>query len=87
MDNASFLIVAMAEKCTLPLHRNLLASYPDAQESDCSRMQVQNIVDAVVPKQELFDSRIEFVFARFEQRRPLDVGRTATPSVVAEILG
>ena len=71
----------------LQLYRKLLASHPDAPEADYSRMQVQNIVNAVVPKQELFDSQIDLVLTHFEHDPPLDVGRIATPSVVAEISG
>ena len=71
----------------LRIYRKLLASHPNSQEADYSRMQVQNIVNAVVPKQELFDAQIELVLARFEQDRPLNVGQIVTPSVVAEIPG
>ena len=71
----------------LQLYRKLLASHPDAPEADYSRMQVQNIVNAVVPKQELFDAQIDLVLARFEHDRPVDVDQFATPSVVAEIPG
>ena len=71
----------------LKLYRNLLTSHPDAAEADYSRMQVQNIVNAVVPKQELFDAQIDLVLTHFEHDLPLDVGRVATPSVVAEVPG
>ncbi len=73
--------------CALQLYRKLLASYPDAQEADFSRMQLQNIVNAIVPKQELFDATIDLVLAHFEHDRPLDVERIATAPVVAEIPG
>ncbi len=50
----------------LQLYRNLMTSHSDAEEADYSRMQVQNIVNSVVPKQELFDAHIEMVLAHFE---------------------
>ena len=65
----------------LQLYMKLLASHPDAQEADFSRMQVQNIVNAIVPKQELLDAQIDLVLAHSEHDRP------ATASVVAEIPG
>lgn len=71
----------------LQLYRKLLASHPGALEADHSRMQVQNIVHAVVPKPELFDAQIDLVLSHFEHELPLDVGRITTPSVVAEIPG
>ena len=38
-------------------------------------MQVQNIVNAVVPEQELLDAEMELAFAHFEHDGPLDAGR------------
>ena len=71
----------------LQLYRKVLASNPYAPEADYSRMQVQNIVNAVVPKPELFDAQIDLVLAHFEHDLPRDVERIATASVVAEIPG
>ena len=67
----------------LQLYRKLLDSHPDAQEADYSRMQVQNIVNAVVPKQELFNAQIDLVLARFEHDRSVDADQAATPLMVA----
>ena len=63
----------------LQLYKKLLASHPNAQEADYSRMQVQNIVNAVVPKQELLDAQMELVFAHFEHDGPLAERIPVTP--------
>jgi hypothetical protein len=61
----------------LQLYRKLMASHPNAQEANYSRMQVQNIVNAVVPKQELLDAQIKLVLVHFEHDGLLDAGRLA----------
>jgi len=59
----------------LQLYKKLIASHPGAQEAGYARMQVQNIVNAVVPKQELLDAQIALVLAHFEHDGLLDVGQ------------
>ena len=49
----------------LRLYVNVIASHPDEQEAEFSRAQVQNIVNAVVPKQELFDAQVNLAAAHF----------------------
>jgi hypothetical protein len=49
----------------LRLYVNVIASHPDEQEANFSRAQVQNIVNAVVPKQELFDAQVNLAAAYF----------------------
>jgi hypothetical protein len=49
----------------LQLYVNVIASHPDEQEADFSRAQVQNIVNAVVPKQELFDAQVNLAATHF----------------------
>lgn len=49
----------------LRLYVNVIVSHPDEQEADFSRAQVQNIVNAVVPKQELFDAQVNLAAAHF----------------------
>jgi hypothetical protein len=51
----------------LRLYKKLMASYPSTREADYSRMQVQNIVNAVVPNQELLDAQMELVRVHFER--------------------
>ncbi len=48
----------------LRLYRQLLRSHPGTRESDYSRMQVQNIVRAVVPGQELLEAELDLAQAR-----------------------
>lgn len=49
----------------LRLYVNVIASHPDEEEADFSRAQVQNIVNTVVPKQELFDAQVNLAAAHF----------------------
>ena len=49
----------------LQLYRKVMASHPGAEEAGYSRTQVQNIVNTVVPKQELMDAQIERAVAHF----------------------
>lgn len=56
----------------LQLYKKLIASHPSVQEAGYARMQIQNIVNAVVPKQELLDAQIELVLACFEHEGQLD---------------
>ena len=48
----------------LRLYVNVIVSHPHEQEADFSRSQVQNIVNAVVPKQELFDAQVNLAVAQ-----------------------
>jgi len=48
------------------LYKELLASNPSSQEAGYTRMQLQNLINAVVPKQELLDAQIERLLAHFE---------------------
>jgi hypothetical protein len=50
----------------LQLYKKVMASHPSSQEAGYSRAQVQNIVNTVVPKQELLDAQIELALAHFE---------------------
>ena len=56
----------------LQLYRKLMASHPSAREAEYSRMQVQNIVNAVVPKQELLDAQMGLVLVHFERKRLME---------------
>jgi hypothetical protein len=52
----------------LQLYIELIASRPDAPEAGYSRAQIQNIVHAVVPAQELLDAQIGLALARLACR-------------------
>ena len=50
----------------LRLYKKIMASHASAPEAGYSRTQVQNIVDAVVPEQELLDAQMKLALARLE---------------------
>jgi hypothetical protein len=59
----------------LQLYEKLMASHPSAQEAGYARMQVQNIVNAVVPKPDLLEAQIQLARVHFEHDGFLDAGR------------
>ena len=68
----------------LQLYRKLMASHPSDQESGNSQAQVQNIVNTVVPKQELVEAQIEMALAHFERDAP-DVTRIPAKQVASKL--
>ena len=64
------------------LYRSIIADYPETKEAGYSLSQVQNIVNAVVPKQEVMDSLVALTLAHFEQDVPPDV-RSASDASLA----
>ncbi len=50
----------------LQLYKQVIASHPSDPEAEYSRVQIQNIVNAVVPKQELLDAQMELAVTHFE---------------------
>jgi hypothetical protein len=54
----------------LRLYRDLIAARPNAAEARYSRTQIQNIVDAVVPAQELLDAQVGLALARLDGNEP-----------------
>jgi hypothetical protein len=57
----------------LKLYGRIIAAQPDTHEAGYSRSQVQNIVNAVVPKQKVMDALVELALTHFEQDVPPDV--------------
>ena len=57
----------------LGLYTGIVAAHPETQEADYSRMQIQNIVRRVVPKQELEDAQVSLAYAHLGQALPPDV--------------
>ena len=47
------------------LYKGIMTSHPGSQEAKYSRLQIQNIVKAVVPKDELFDAQSDLAVAHF----------------------
>ena len=50
------------------LYKQVMASHSNDPEAEYSRVQIQNIVNAVVPKQELLDAQMELAASHFEHR-------------------
>ena len=69
----------------LQLYMKVVASCPGTPEADCAQAQIQNIVNTVVPKQELLDAQIELALAHFEHEGSPDAGRTAVGPLALEL--
>jgi hypothetical protein len=69
----------------LKLYTDVMASHPGTREADDSRMQVQNIIKAVVPKQELLDAQIELALGHFEREGPPDARGTPVRQPASEL--
>ena len=54
------------------LYEDIIAAHPDTKEAGYSKSQVQNIVNAVVPKKEIMDSLMELARIHFDPKVPLD---------------
>ena len=63
------------------LYRSIIADYPETKEAGYSLSQVQNIVNAVVPKQEVMDALVALTLAHFEQDVSPDVKSTSGASL------
>lgn len=51
----------------LQLYKDLIASHAIAREAGYSRAQIQNIVNTLVPAQELLDAQLELALAHLER--------------------
>jgi hypothetical protein len=69
----------------LQLYKKLIASHASAREAGYSRTQVQNIVNAVVPQQELLDAQTEFALARLEHQISPDARSTSVAPRASEV--
>ena len=69
----------------LQLYKQLIAAHAGAREAGYSRTQVQNIVNAVVPKQELLDASIELALARLEHQISPDAGPIPVAPLASEL--
>ena len=68
----------------LRLYGALVTTHPSAQEAEYSRMQIQNIVSAVVPKQELFEAQLELVRAHLKRDEEHDAAASSVQAVGVE---
>ena len=65
----------------LQTYTKIVASYPGTREASNSRAQIQNIVNTVVPKQELMDAQVELALAHLGHEGLPDAGRTPAESM------
>ena len=69
----------------LGLYCALIDAHPESEEAEYSRVQVQNIVTAVVPKQSLFDAQVELALVHVHEspkntaRPPIGPSTAALP--------
>lgn len=47
----------------IELYQGVMAAYPNTQEAEYSRSQIENIVKVVVPKQDVLDAQVKLVLA------------------------
>lgn len=59
------------------LYEDIIAAHPDTKEAGYSKSQIQNIVNAVVPKREIMDSLMKLARIHFDQRVSLDAEATS----------
>jgi hypothetical protein len=52
----------------LGLYQRVMTAHPETQESADSRTQIQNIVKAVVPRQELLAAEVDLAYAHLRPR-------------------
>jgi len=50
------------------LYKQVMASHPNDPEAEYARVQIVNIVNAVVPRQELLDAQMDLALTHFEHR-------------------
>ena len=63
------------------LYRDIIADYPETKEAGYSLSQVHNIVNAVVPKEEVMDAFVALTLAHFEQGMSPDIRSTSGTSL------
>ncbi len=69
----------------LQLYKKIIASHASTPEAGYSRTQVQNIVNAVVPEQELLDAQMELALARLEYQISPDSGPIPVAPLASEL--
>lgn len=69
----------------LVLYRNIIATHPNTKEAEYSRSQIQNIVNAVIPKQVLFDTQVDLALAHFEYRDQPDLRPAPVTPLASEL--
>lgn len=72
-------------RVALQLYLNVIASHPGDSEAVYSRMQIQNIINAVVPQKELLDAQVELAVAHLEHDGPPEAGRLPVRQLAPEL--
>ena len=68
------------------LYGRIIATHPDTHEAGYSRSQVQNIVNALIPKQKVMDALVKLALTHFEKDVPPDVEAVAGTKHTSETL-
>ena len=68
----------------LRLYRDVMAAHPNTQEAGYSQSQIRNIVNAVVPRQELLDAQVDLALAHFDQEDQADLRRAQAQAPASE---
>lgn len=70
----------------LQLYQQVMASHPSMPQAGYAVMQIRNIVNAVVPKQELLDAQMELALAHLKHEPQPDARRASLAPVASEVL-
>jgi hypothetical protein len=70
----------------IQLYKNLVAFHPDSVEAAYSRKQIQNIVNAVVSKEELLDAQVSLALLQFNREPPAAARRNTDVALAAKPL-
>jgi hypothetical protein len=62
----------------LELYKGIVTAHPDAPEAGYSHSQIKNIVNTVVPKQDLLDAQVELALARTRDEHAVNGGQVTT---------
>ena len=71
----------------LGLYRAVMDAYPEAPEAGYSRSQMQNIVNAVVPNQELLDAQVELALVHLAHGSSPGIAPNPVATSVADSSG
>lgn len=66
----------------LKLYRGVMAAHPNTKEAEYSRMQILNIANSVVPKQEVLTAQIDMALAHLERGESLPLSPLESATIV-----
>ena len=69
----------------LELYRGIVAAHPETPEAGYSRTQIQNIVNSVVPDQELLDAQADLALAHMAPQGAPAVEPTPVEPLVSQL--